>query len=358
MAHNPHHIMKGRAATRNDGSRYLQRQHEACDDGWGSLDQPPAPLPTTVTEENAKRIISTNDSPDIPFEQSINAYRGCEHGCIYCYARPTHAYLGLSPGLDFETRLYAKPDAARLLAQELRKRGYRCQPIALGANTDPYQPIERDRRLTRQILEVLAECRHPVTITTKSALLERDIDLLQRLAADGLVHVNLSITTLAPALARRLEPRTSSPRRRLQAIHTLRQAGIPVGVMLAPVIPVLTDSEMEAILAAAAHAGAGYAGYQLLRLPLEVAELFENWLEQHEPLKASHVMQRIRDTREGRNNDSRFGQRLAGSGPYADLLGQRFRLAVKKNGLPVAAPPLETGLFKPPVLSGEQLSLF
>lgn len=358
MAHDPSKPHPGRAAGSNQDSRYSRYRHEACDDGWESPDEEPARLATTVTVETAKRIISCNDSPDIPFEQSINAYRGCEHGCIYCYARPTHAYLGLSPGLDFESRLYAKPDAARLLQNELRKRSYRCRPIALGANTDPYQPIERDWRITRQILEVLAECRHPVTITSKSALLERDLDLLAALAADRLVHVQISVTTLDKQLARRLEPRASSPRRRLQTIQALSQAGIPVGIMLAPVIPVLTDSEMESILAAGARAGAIHAGYQLLRLPLEVAELFEDWLERHEPLKAAHVMNRIRDTREGRANDSRFGLRHAGTGVYADLLRQRFRLAAKKHDLLSAAPALATGLFKPPVLAGEQLSLF
>lgn len=349
---------KGRAATGNEDSRYSRYRHESCDDGWEPGDADPAALATTVTVETARRIISRNDSPDIPFNQSINAYRGCEHGCIYCYARPTHAYLGLSSGLDFESKLYAKADAAHLLITELRKRGYRCAPIAMGANTDPYQPIERHWRITRQILEILAECRHPVTITSKAALIERDLDLLARLAADNLVQVQISVTTLDPDLARRLEPRASAPRRRLQAIETLSRAGIPVGVMLAPVIPVLTDGEMEAILAAAAQAGARYAGYQFLRLPLEVADLFAAWLQQHEPLKAEHVMNRIRDSRGGLANDSRFGVRHSGTGAYADLLQQRFRLGLKKARLTQDSPALETGLFRKPVLVGEQLSLF
>ncbi|BBL71055.1 PA0069 family radical SAM protein [Methylogaea oryzae] len=358
MTYSPHTPLKGRGTASNADSRYGLHRRETVDDGWNTLEEEPPRLATTVTVETAKRILSRNASPDIPFDQSINAYRGCEHGCIYCYARPTHAYMDLSPGLDFESKLFAKPDAARLLRSELRKRGYRCTPIALGANTDPYQPIEKDWRITRQILEVLAETRHPVTITTKAALVERDMDLLAQLAADHLVQVQISITTLDKDLARRLEPRASSPRRRLQAIESLSRAGVPVGVMVAPVIPVLTDSEMEAILSAAAQAGAVHAGYQLLRLPLEVAELFQAWLKEQEPLKAEHVMSRVRDAREGRDNDSRFETRQLGTGAYAGLLRQRFRLAERKAGLAADFPALNTALFKPPLLPGEQMSLF
>lgn len=349
---------KGRAAGSNRVSRYNQHQRESFDDGWLQEDEEPPRLATTVQRDTAKTIIARNTSPDIPFEQSLNAYRGCEHGCIYCYARPSHAYLGLSPGLDFETRLFAKPHAAELLKKELRKRDYRCSPLALGANTDPYQPIERDWRITRQVLEVLAECRHPVSITTKSCLVERDLDILAPMAEQNLVQVQISVTTLDKELARRLEPRASSPRRRLEAIARLRGAGVPAAVMVAPVIPVLTDGELETILASAAQAGATQAGYILLRLPLELVELFAEWLEAHEPLKAAHVMSRLRDLRSGGAYDSRFGLRQLGTGPFADLLRQRFRLALKRSGLSDTWPALDAGQFRPPVMPGDQLSLF
>ncbi len=333
---------KGRGAVSNPAGRYNTTQHERVDDGCDVLSVPH----TEVVLETSRTVISYNRSPDLPFEQSINPYRGCEHGCIYCYARPTHAYLGLSPGLDFETKLTAKPEAASLLRRELQRSGYRCTPIALGSNTDPYQPIERRYRITRQILEVLSEFNHPLTITTKSALVERDLDLLRPMADKNLVQVNLSITTLKPEIARKLEPRASAPHRRLQAVTTLREAGIPVSVIVAPVIPVLTDPELESILKAAAEAGALSASYVLLRLPLEVADLFEEWLRTHFPLQAEHVLSRIRATRGGHTNDPRFGHRMRGEGVFANLIAQRFRLAARRLKLDLLLPPLETRLFR------------
>ena len=302
-------------------------------------------------------MIQRNDSPDLPFSLSLNAYRGCEHGCIYCYARPSHAYLNLSPGLDFETKLFAKPDAAKLLRAELAKPSYQCSPIALGSNTDPYQPIEREWKITRQILEVLAEHRHPVSIVTKSALVERDSDVLTQLASDDLVQVFVSVTTLDAELARNMEPRAASPRRRLQAIQTLNEAGVPCGVMVAPVIPFLTDSELEHILQAAHLHGARSAGYTLLRLPYELKDLFKDWLAVHYPLKAEHVMNRMREMRGGRENDPDFGSRFHGQGLFADLLKQRFRKACERMGLNLEDRPLDTGLFKPPSRNG-QMDLF
>ncbi|WP_341325276.1 PA0069 family radical SAM protein [Methylotuvimicrobium sp. KM2] len=336
---------KGRGATGNPNGRYNLESREAFDDGWDNFDDEP-PLRTEVSLENAKTIISRNQSPDIPFEQSLNPYRGCEHGCIYCFARPTHAYLGLSPGLDFETKLTAKPEAAELLRKELQSRKYRCTPIALGANTDPYQPIERRYHITREILEVLSKFRHPCTITTKSAMIERDIDLLAPMAESNLVQVNLSLTTLKSELSRTLEPRASSPQRRLQTIERLHENKIPVNVMVAPVIPVLTDSELESILKTAAEAGAQSAEYILIRLPLEVSELFEEWLNTHVPNQAKHVLNRIRDCRSGRANDPRFGTRLRGEGVYADLIAQRFRIATRRLGLDTGMPALDCSRFK------------
>lgn len=347
---------KGRGAASNRGSRYAATHRETVDDGWTPQER--APLRTTVTPEAAKSILSRNDSPDIPFEQSVNAYRGCEHGCIYCYARPTHAYLGLSPGLDFESRLFAKPDAAKLLRKALSGKRYAPSPIALGANTDPYQPIERDWRITREVLEVLLECRHPVSITTKSALIERDLDLLAELAINRLVQVQISVTTLNRELARALEPRAAAPHRRLQTIRRLSGAGIPVAVLMAPVIPALTDSEIETLLAQAAAAGASQAGYILLRLPLELNELFREWLDTHQPLRASHVFSRLAEAHAGKSYRSEFGLRQSGRGAYADMIGQRFRLACKRNGLNKATLDLETGLFRPPVAGPVQTSLF
>jgi len=313
---------------------------------------------TTVTAEQARSIISSNRSPDIPFDQSVNAYRGCEHGCIYCYARPSHAYLGLSPGLDFETRLYAKPNAAELLRQELSRPAYRPKLIAMGTNTDPYQPIERRMRITSALLEVFNDFNHPVSITTKSALIVRDIPLLSRLAQRNLLRVYISITTLDGELARRMEPRASSPPSRLAAVRSLAQAGIPVGVLIAPVVPGLTDHELEHIAAAAAEAGATEAAYILLRLPGEVAELFREWLETHYPLKASRVMNLLRDMRGGRDYDSDYRQRMAGSGVYADLLKQRFRRICSKHGLGAERRQPDVSAFRVPQPRSPQLGLF
>lgn len=323
----------GRGAVSNPAGRFEPTRTEAVDDGWGSLDEELPPLQTIVRPEPARSIISRNQSPDLPFNQSINPYRGCEHGCIYCYARPSHAFVNLSPGLDFETQLFYKADAARLLQQELSAPNYRCSPITIGANTDPYQPIEREYRVTRSIIEVLAQRRHPFSITTKSAMIERDIDLLAPLAKDNLVYALVSITTLNNDIKRTLEPRTASPAARLRAVRRLSAAGIPVGVMVAPVIPVLTDAELEKILEAAAVAGAQSAGYVLLRLPYELKDLFGEWLERHEPLKAKHVWSRLHDMRGGRDNDPRWGHRQSGQGPYAKLLAQRFAAACARYGL-------------------------
>jgi len=348
----------GRGAVSNPEGRFELTRAEAVDDGWGSLDEPLPPLETTVRPEPARSIISRNKSPDIPFDQSINPYRGCEHGCIYCYARPSHGYLNLSPGLDFETKLFYKPDAAQLLENELAAPGYRCSPITIGANTDPYQPIERTYRVTRSILEVLAKCRHPFSIITKSAMIERDVELLAQLARERLVLTLMSVTTLSNELKRTLEPRTASPAARLRAIRTLSAAGVPVGVMVAPVIPVLTDSELEKILEAAAEAGARSAGYVLLRLPYEVKDLFRQWLDQHEPLKAKHVLSRMQAMRSGRDYDSRWGVRQRGEGEYAQLLNLRFKNACRKYGLTTGEPFMHNiSAFRPPLRGPQQLTL-
>ncbi len=347
---------RGRGAVGSPAPRYAAARREAFDDGWTDTDPRLEPLPTTVTVEHARRAISRNESPDVPFEQSINPYRGCEHGCAYCYARPTHAYMDLSPGLDFESRLFAKPDAPALLRQELAAPGYRCTPIALGTNTDPYQPIERDWRITRGILEVLCEHRHPFTIVTKSALVERDLDLIGPMAAQGLARVHLSVTSLDRRLARRLEPRAAAPERRLAAIGALAQAGVPTGIMFAPVVPALNDHELEAVLAAASRAGATLAGYVVLRLPREVSPIFREWLDAHAPLAARRVMARVHDLRGGVDNDARFGSRMRGGGPFAALLATRFSGACRRLGLGVDEPPLDVSRFRPP--RGPQLALF
>jgi DNA repair photolyase len=345
---------KGRGATFNPRNRFAAEDREAVDDGWAppaGVDDGDEALPppkTTVRIQRARTIVSRNDSPDIPFTQSINPYQGCEHGCIYCYARPSHAYLDLSPGLDFETKLFAKPNAAELLRAELAKPGYRCDPIALGANTDPYQPIEREWRITRQVIEVLAACDHPLTITTKSALVERDLDLLAPMAAKGLVRVYVSIGMLDRDLARTLDPRAPTPQRRLQAVQALAAAGVPTGVIAAPMIPQLTDRFLEAILEAAAAAGATHAGWTMLRLPREVAPLFRAWLDVHQPLRAAHVMSLVRQIRGGRDNDPDFGSRMRGEGPFASLLARRFALACRQLGLNGAQAPLDTARFRPP----------
>lgn len=320
-------------------------------------DEPPR-LATTVTPETTRTIITTNDSPDIPFDRSINPYKGCEHGCVYCFARPTHSYLGLSPGLDFESRIFSKPDAARLLRRELRRTGYRCAPIALGSNTDPYQPVERDLRITRALLEVMAEHRHPVTIVTKSDSVLRDLDLLAPMAGRRLVSVMISITTLDGRLARRMEPRAAVPHRRLAAIRALREAGVPVGVLASPMIPGLNDAELEAILAAAAAAGARSAAYILLRLPHELKELFTEWLETNYPLRAGRVLSLIRQVRGGRLYDGAFGSRMRGGGPHAEMLQRRFEVARRRAGLDGAPAPLDTSRFRVPAAPGDQMRLF
>jgi DNA repair photolyase len=349
---------KGRGATMNIEGRFETSEREAFDDGWFD-DAEVRRLETVVTEEHVKSIISRNRSPDVPFTQSINPYRGCEHGCVYCYARPSHAYLGLSPGLDFETRLFAKVNAAETLRRELAAPGYRCELIALGANTDPYQPIERNWRITRSVLEVLAECRHPVGIVTKNAMIERDIDLLAPMAERGLVEVFVSVNSLDHEIARRLEPRCSAPRRRIEAIRRLSAAGIPVGVLVAPTIPFLTDDQLERVLEAAREAGARKASYVLLRLPYEVKHLFRAWLEHHYPMKAAHVMSRVQATRGGRDYDPSFGSRMRGEGEFAELIGRRFRLASKRLGYAdeTRYGTLDVSQFVPPNARG-QLSLF
>ncbi|HEV8119882.1 MAG TPA: PA0069 family radical SAM protein [Candidatus Polarisedimenticolia bacterium] len=352
---------RGRGALSNREGRYERTRVD-----WDApdlepdpeSDDTPPPLPTTVTPEKSRSIIATNDSPDVGFDQSINPYRGCEHGCVYCFARPTHAWLGLSPGLDFETKLFSKPDAARLLREELRRPGYVCRTIALGANTDAYQPIERDLRLTRGVLEVLSEHRHPVIVITKSDLVLRDLDLLAPMATLKLAAVMVSITTLDRRLARRMEPRAAIPEKRLDAVRRLTEAGVPVGVLTAPVIPGLNDSELESILEASADAGAVSAGYVLLRLPLEIKDLFREWLETHYALKADRVLALLKEMRGGRLYDARFGKRMSGEGPHAALLHQRFTVALRRLGLRHRALPLDTTLFRVPPGPGDQGRLF
>jgi DNA repair photolyase len=347
---------RGRGALSNASGRFEKevRCHE--DDGWDLLEDLP-PLRTQVTQESAKTIITRNDSPDISFDRSINPYRGCEHGCVYCYARPTHAFLGLSPGLDFETKLFAKTDAASLLERELSAPGYVPEPIAIGTNTDPYQPIERKERRMRQVLEVLARTNHPVSIVTKSALVLRDLDLLAPMAEKGLVTVALSVTTLDPSLARKMEPRASSPTRRLDAIRELAEAKVPVAVMVAPIIPALNDAEIETILARAQAMGAREAGYVLLRLPLEVRDIFTQWLRAHYPARIEHVLSLLRSTHEGKVYDSSYGARMTGSGAYALMIKRRFESAAARLGLARNGVPLRCDLFQPPLRQGEQLRL-
>ena len=353
---------KGRGAASNPAGRFESIRHVREDDGWtpDELLEPPARPKTQVTLETARSIISRNDSPDLGFDQSINPYRGCEHGCVYCYARPSHGYLNLSAGLDFETKLFAKANAADLLRAELGKRGYVCSPINLGANTDPYQPIERRHAITRSVLEVLSETQHPATIVTKNALVERDIDLLADMAKRRLVHVFVSVTTLDNRLSATLEPRASAPHRRLQAVKTLNAAGVPCGVMVAPVIPFVTDQFMESILEQAAAAGARVAGYTVLRLPYEVKDLMREWLALHLPERAAHVMNVLREMRGGRDNDPAFGSRMRGQGAYADLLRQRFAVACRKFKLNRGreALDLDTSRFVPPRPASPQGELF
>lgn len=348
---------KGRGALSNPPNRFDRQHHDRVDDGW-YRDEPASSIATVLRPDTTRGIVSRNDSPDIPFEQSINPYRGCEHGCVFCYARPTHAYLGFSPGIDFETRLMFKADAAALLRAELARPGYRCSHIMLGANTDPYQPVERRLGITRSILEVLAESRHPVAITTRSALVERDIDLLAGMAREGLASVFLSITTFDADIKRTLEPRAASSVARLRTMRMLSEAGIPVGVMAAPMIPAVNDCELEEILERAAEAGASRAGYSLLRLPHEVKDLFREWLQQHMPDRAQHVMSLINQARGGRDNDPQFGRRMLGTGVWAQLLADRFRLARKRFGLLGERDTgLRTDLFRPPRQQTPQLDL-
>ena len=353
-----HQQFKGRGAVSNPAVRFDALSLEQIHDGWYE-EETAEVLSETVLPDRARSIITTNDSPDVGFDQSINPYRGCSHGCVYCFARPTHAYLGLSPGLDFETKLFYKADAVRLLETELSKPRYVCKPIALGINTDGYQPLEKRLQVTRSILSVLARCRHPVSIVTKSALVLRDLDLLTDLAQHGLVSVTVSLTSLTNDIKRTLEPRTASPQARLRVIQHLAQAGIPVGVLLAPVIPAITDHEIEDMLVAAQKAGASRAGYVLLRLPHEVKILFREWLAEHYPDRAKHVMSLINQTRGGKDYDSKFGQRMSGTGAYAELLRTRFELARRKCGFEPASRrhELSTNLFRPPATDQPQLSL-
>lgn len=348
--------IKGRGALSNPANRFDKAHVEAIDDGWFQ-EEPAESIETQLIIDRSRSVIARNDSPDILFEQSINPYRGCSHGCIFCYARPTHAYLGMSPGLDFETKLVYKPDAAAVLREELSRPGYRCRFIMLGSNTDPYQPAERQLGITRSILEVLAETRHPVAITTRSVLLLRDLELLSQMAGRRLVSVVLSMTTLDPDLKRKLEPRSASAAARLHAIRALREAGVPVGVLAAPIIPAVNDSELEAILERVAEAGATEAGYVLLRLPLEVADLFRQWLHTHMPDRADHVMSLVQGTRGGHDNTAKFGERMRGTGVWAQLLRDRFRLACRRLGLSTGnRVELDTTQFRPPS-RGSQMNL-
>ncbi|NEZ02992.1 PA0069 family radical SAM protein [Wenzhouxiangella sp. XN201] len=349
---------KGRGATANPDSRFSRRQRECFDDGWTQEIEALPALPTTVTAERARSIISHNRSPDVPFEQSINPYRGCEHGCVYCFARPSHSYLDLSPGLDFETRLFYKENAVELLEAELRKPGYRCKTIVLGINTDAYQPVERRLGLTRRLLELMAEYRHPVSILTKGITILRDLELLEDLARDGLVSVSVSLTTLDNDLKRRLEPRTASPAARLRILSALHEIGIQPGVMVAPVIPAINDHEIESILESSAQAGAVRAGYVVLRLPHELKGLFREWLATHYPERASHVMSLVRQLHGGRDYDPAWGKRQTGRGEFAKLISTRFQIARRRFGLAGdRREPLNTAIFRPPTRSGEQMAL-
>ncbi len=346
----------GRGATSNQPSRFDPYQTHDVEDDWPREAAPP--LKTYVTEETPRSVITRNSSPDIPFDRSINPYRGCEHGCIYCFARPTHAYLGYSPGLDFETRLIARPKAPDQLSKELRRKSYRVAPIAIGTNTDPYQPIEKNYRVMRGILQVLWEHRHPVTITTKGTLIERDIDLLAQMARENLVHIAISMTSLDATVSRKMEPRVPSPKRRLQIIQRLSEAGIPVRVGVAPIVPALTDHELERILHESKEAGAQAAHYILLRLPGEVGPLFKDWIEEAFPDRAKRVLSRMYEMRGGAAYNSEFGKRLAGSGTFSKLLHHRFKLAAKRLELASELPELDVTAFKLPERVGDQLSLF
>jgi len=347
---------RGRSAGINPSGRFEPVSRHVFDDGWNSLEELP-PFKTEVQVEKPRTIITRNESPDISFDRSINPYRGCEHGCVYCFARPTHSFMGLSPGLDFESKLFAKPDAARLLDKELSKDGYQPRTIAIGTNTDPYQPIEKQYRIMREILEVLEARGHPVGIVTKSHLVTRDIDILSRMAERGLAKVALSVTTMDRMLARTMEPRASTPTKRLEAIRQLSDAGIPASVMVAPIIPGLTDQEMERILDSARAAGAREAGYVVLRLPLEVAPIFKDWLLRHYPDRYRHVMSLVRSMRDGKDYDSEWGKRMRGTGPYAWQIGRRFEIAARRLGFNAKRTPLRTDLFVQAEKKNEQLML-
>ncbi|WP_189368403.1 PA0069 family radical SAM protein [Tateyamaria omphalii] len=350
-------VAKGRGAVSNVVSRYDRISRHADADGW-ELEEDLPTLRTEVSIEHPRTVISYNSSPDLPFDRSINPYRGCEHGCVYCFARPTHAYLGLSPGLDFETRLVARPDAPDVLRAELARKSYKVATLAIGTNTDPYQPIERTHGIMRACLEVLEACNHPVAIVTKGTLIERDIDILSRMAAKGLARVGLSLTTLDAELSRAMEPRAPTPRRRLATLRRLTEAGIPVRVMASPMVPALTDPELEAILEAGAVAGAGSASWIMLRLPQEVSPLWQEWLAAHYPDRAHRIMSRLREMHGGKDYDARWGHRMRGDGPYAEIVAHRFKLAIKRLGLREKLPPMRTDLFQPPRAPTAQLSLF
>lgn len=348
---------RARGAGRNPTGRFEAHARVSVDDGW-ALEEEPQFLRTEVAFEYPRAIVTRNGSPDLPFDRSINPYRGCEHGCAYCFARPSHAYLGLSPGLDFETRLIAKPEAPQLLEATLRRRGYQPKTLAIGTNTDPYQPIEARHRIMRGCLEVLRDFHHPVSIVTRGTLIERDIDILAPMAAEGLVHVGVSLTTLDAGLSRKMEPRAPAPARRLAMIAALSRAGIPVRAMIAPVVPVLTEPELEALMQAARDAGACSASWILLRLPREVAPLFRDWLQAHVPGQARHVMNRLREMRGGADYDAEWGKRMRGEGVYAKLLSARFKAALRRLKLSETLPALRSDLFEVPLHKGDQLALF
>ena len=352
----PQERRRGRGAGANPANRYDKLHAQAADDGWDIAEDLP-PIRTEITVDASRSIIARNSSPDIPFDRSVNPYRGCEHGCIYCYARPSHAQLGLSPGLDFETRLVVKPRAAELLAEALAKPGYRVAPIAIGTNTDPYQPIEKTHRIMRQVLEVLWQHRHPVTVTTKGVLVMRDADILGRLGRAGLAQAAVSLTTLDHRLSRAMEPRAAAPARRLEMVRTLAAAGVPVGVNVAPIIPALNDHEIERLMEAAAAAGAQFASYTTLRLPLEVSPLFQDWLQREYPDRADRVMGMVREMHGGRDYDPQWGKRMRAGGVHGTLIRRRFELARRRTGLDRPAPRLRSDLFRPPPRPGDQLSL-
>ena len=354
----PSIVPRGRGAVSNAGGRFESRLREAFDDGWTGDDEAPKPLRTVIQPESARVIISRNDSPDVGFDRSINPYRGCEHGCIYCYARPAHAYMGLSPGLDFESHIFFKPEAGRLLEAELSRRGYVPGPIHIGGNTDPYQPQERTLRVTRQVLEVLSRFNHPFSIITKSALILRDIDLIGPMGAANLARVAVSVTTLDRSLARAMEPRAATPERRIGAIRGLAAAGCPVAVMFAPVIPGLNDHELEAVLERAAEAGATGAGYVVLRLPQEIKDLFREWLDAARPDRARRVMSLVRQMRGGQDYDAEWGKRMKGEGPIAEIIAARFKAARKRFGLDQERTPLDVSRFRVPPKAGDQMDLF